>query len=215
MPSSKCIDARMKYQSVKVKKVESQPVKVIGICFSAISIFSSLGLLTLPVRAEKQQVDFTTPSRENQSAETKEIQSRLKSNHQTFAALLQEAELLATRSIEQGFAESPTIKEISVSILGERDGQEAPLLLSRVSRSDWQKQPSIQKWTKYFSSSAVLLGFLKPQVQESRRTAPATSIQRQNTSAPATSIQQDNTPAPSANSIPVRANLEPSDPGFR
>ena len=199
--------------------MEFQLVLVIGIChwllFGAISIFSSSGLLASPALAETQQVDFTS-SRDHQTTETREIRSKLKSAHQTFAALIQEAEFLATRSIEQEFAESPSITEISVSILGERNGQEAPLLLSRVSRSDWQKQPRIQKWTKYFGSSAVLLGFLKPQVQESGLPAsPATSIQQFSKPAPDSSIQQSSKPRSSGSSIPTRANLEESDPGFR
>jgi hypothetical protein len=50
-----------------------------------------------------------------------------------------------------------------VNILGDRQGQQVPLLTSRVSRSQWQQQPIIRPWTKYFATSAVLLGFNQPQ----------------------------------------------------
>jgi hypothetical protein len=102
---------------------------------------------------------FATPA----VAETKRIEHTLRSQpDQTFATLMQEAETLATNLVEQGFAED-SVTEVSVNILGERHGQQVPLLSSRVSRTDWQKQPGIQQWTRYFRTSGVLLGFFKPE----------------------------------------------------
>lgn len=96
-------------------------------------------------------------------AEMKRIDHTLKSEpNQTFTTLMQQAESLATSLVAQGFAED-NITEVSVNILGERHGQQVPLLFSRVSRADWQKQTGIQQWTRYFRTSAVLLGFHKPE----------------------------------------------------
>lgn len=120
-----------------------------------LSILSSLGVITslsaalaIPAWAESRQIDFTVSSQGNQ----------------TFAALTQQARALAGNLVEQAFAQSPSVTEISVTIMGEHNGQEVPLLFSTVSRSNWQKEPRIQPWTRYASNSATLLGFLKPKV---------------------------------------------------
>lgn len=91
-------------------------------------------------------------------------------NNQTFATLIQQAELLASKSIEQKFLETQDVTEVSVTVVGERNGQEVPLLFAKVSRFDWQAEPKIQHWAKYFGGAEVLLGFLEPKPQT--RTTP-------------------------------------------
>lgn len=93
-------------------------------------------------------------------AETKSLNFKLASdNNQTFTNLMQQAEILAIDSITQEFAQQSTVTEVAVPIIGERNGQEVPVLFSKVSRPDWQTKPNIQMWTKYFTKAAVLLGF--------------------------------------------------------
>lgn len=109
-------------------------------------------------------------------------------NIQDFESLIQQAESIAKTSIEQEFTNNPNLTEISVMILGQRNGQVVPLLSSTVSRSDWQKEPRIYKWSRYFVSSEVLLGFKEPQATQSSsraaqiapRTAPRTPETPQN-----------------------------------
>jgi len=133
-----------------------------------LSILLSLGMLARSAVADSAQIDVTPSSQNPQTAEVRQVEFTLKADSdQTSSALIQQAELLAQGFIEQGFAQNPCPKRISVKILAERDGQEIPLLFSEVSRSDWQKQPNIQHWSKDFSTSAVLLGFLKPSLQQS------------------------------------------------
>ncbi|MUL35700.1 hypothetical protein [Gloeocapsopsis dulcis] len=107
---------------------------------------SCWGIIAAPAVAEMKRIDHTLRSEPNQ----------------TFTTLMQEAEALATTLVEQGFTED-NVTEVSVNILGERHGQQVPLLSSRVSRTDWQKQLGIQHWTRYFRTSGVLLGFFKPE----------------------------------------------------
>lgn len=93
-------------------------------------------------------------------AETKSLNFKLASgNNQTFTNLMQQAETLAIDSIRQEFAQQSTVTEVAVTIIGERNGQEVPVLFSKVSRLNWQTEPNIQMWTKYFTKAAVLLGF--------------------------------------------------------
>ena len=195
----------------------------------ALSILSSLGVLAPPVWAQTRQIDFTPSSASNQTAGTRQIDFTLRSeNNQTFTALMQQAEVLAKSLIERGFAESPDTTELSVNILGERDGQEVPLLFSRVSRSDWQKQPSIRQWTRYLGTSAELLGFKKPQVQQSNSpvyrgtstqppTSPPSGTSTQPPTSPpsGTSTQPPTSPPSSGTSVPSGASLEENDLGYR
>lgn len=112
---------------------------------------SNLGAIAPPAWGRPRQIDFTLSSQGNQ----------------TFADLMQQAEALAGNLVEQAFAKSPSLTEVSVTIVGEHNGQEVPLLVARVSRSNWQKEPRIQSWTRYASNSATLLGFSKPKVPQS------------------------------------------------
>ncbi len=79
---------------------------------------------------------------------------------QSFESLLQQAQDLASNSIEQEFAENPETTEVSVMVLGEHQGQIVPLLRSQVTRVQWQRDSRIHRWTRYFANnSKVLLGF--------------------------------------------------------
>jgi hypothetical protein len=199
---------------------------LLAICVSLISI----SLVGKSFKATAQEID-TFSSQSNQTAETRQIDFTLNSqSNQTFPALMQQAEVLATRLIEEAFAESPSITEVSVRILGERNGQQAPLVSSKVSRSDWQKQHSIQRWTKYFGSSAMLLGFSKPPTQQSTSlpnmgtsTQQSTSLStagistQQPTSPPTADMSTRRSTSPLSAGIytPTGERIESDDPGYR
>lgn len=107
----------------------------------------------------------------------------------SFEVLLQEAQDLVQTSIEQQFAENPNITEVSITVLGENQGQVVPILRSKVTRSQWQHDSRVERWTKYFvTSSAKLLGFYD-------RSVPAT-------------------PQPTFIGAPRRTLLQ-NDPGYR
>lgn len=93
-------------------------------------------------------------------AETKSLNLKLASdNNQTFTNLMQHAESLTIDSITQEFAQQSTVTEVAVTIIGERNRQEVPVLFPKAPRLDWQTKPNVQIWTKYFPKAAVLLGF--------------------------------------------------------
>jgi hypothetical protein len=97
-------------------------------------------------------------------AEPKQISILLSSQgSQDFETLIEQAESVAGNLIQQVFAESPDITEVSVTIVGEHNGQQVPLLSSNVSRSNWQTTPNVQAWSRYFGTAESLLGFVKPQ----------------------------------------------------
>ena len=127
-------------------------------------------------------------------AETKESYLTLDSDgSQSFASLVQQAEDLAALSIAREFQENPALTEVTIVITADRSRQRVPVLRSRVSRRDWQKDARIEQWTRYFADAKLLLGFIDPNI------SPANS-------GPSQAI---NVPAPS------RPASRQNDPGFR
>ncbi|MEG4224648.1 hypothetical protein QUA35_00670 [Microcoleus sp. N9_B2] len=127
-------------------------------------------------------------------AETKERYLTLDSDgSQSFASLVQQAEDLAALSIAREFQENPALTEVTIIITADRRRQRVPVLRSRVSRRDWQKDSRIEQWTRYFADAQLLLGF------------------RDGNISPANSgfSQVINVPAPS------RSTSRKNDPGFR
>lgn len=103
-------------------------------------------------------------------AQTKESNLILNLNtNQTFEKNLEQAEDLAQLTIVEEFGTNPEISEISILVSGENKGQIVPLLRSKVSRSQWQINSNIQRYTVYFRSSGVLLGFYSPPVSPRRQ----------------------------------------------
>jgi len=127
-------------------------------------------------------------------AETKERYLTLNSDDsQSFASLVQQAEDLATLSIAREFQENPGLTEVTVIVTADRSRQFVPVLRSRVSRSQWQKDSRIEQWTRYFADAKLLLGFIDPNI------SPANSGQPQRINVPA----------------PTRPASRQNDPGFR
>jgi len=127
-------------------------------------------------------------------AETKESYLTLDSDgSQSFASLVQQAEDLAKESIAREFQENPSLTKVTIIITADRSRQRVPVLRSRVSRHDWQKDARIEQWTRYFADAQLLLGFRDGNI------SPRNSG----------SSQVMNVPAPS------RSTSRQNDPGFR
>ena len=127
-------------------------------------------------------------------AETKEKYLTVNSDgSQSFAGLVQQAEDLVKESIAQEFQNNPGLTEVTVIVTADRGRQLVPVLRSRVSRSQWQKDSRIEQWTRYFADAKLLLGFRDGNI------SPANS-------GPSRGI---NVPAPS------RPASRQNDPGYR
>ena len=77
----------------------------------------------------------------------------------TFFDLVGQAEALAEITVSQQFQADPTLSELQITVLGERNGQLVSLLSSRISRDAWEATSDIRQWAQYFSTSSVLLGY--------------------------------------------------------
>ena len=177
----------------------------------------SLAILLMSLSANPVKAQIEQPNPANSA---RRIDVTLKTpNDQTFNELIQQAKIKAISLIEQEFVNNSSITEIAVTILGDRQGQQVPLLFSRVSRSNWQLQPTIRQWTKYFPTSAVLLGFNQPQKNPTppAQPAPITPINQRitPTTTPSNSTPAAPTAPNNATTAPSGASLEETDPGYR
>ncbi len=110
-------------------------------------------------------------------AETKILNISLKTDeNRSFTNLIQQAELTATNLINQEFERKLKVTEVGIIVSGERNGQEVPLLSTKVSRANWQAEPKIQSWTNYFTKAAILLGFNSPQKTQPNLPKPSASL---------------------------------------
>ncbi|NEP00768.1 MAG: hypothetical protein F6K58_19305 [Symploca sp. SIO2E9] len=131
-----------------------------------LSIVMTWGIYAMPALAQIRQIDLIINS----------------NSSQTFESLIKRAENVAKTSIDQEFLENSSVREVTVTILGERNGQMVPILMVKVSRSDWQGEPSIQQWVRYLGDSEVLLGFKEPLVSESASRTNTTNFNNRRSS---------------------------------
>ncbi len=90
---------------------------------------------------------------------TRAVYSMTPKPGQEFNDLMRDAERVARDAVERAFA-NPNVTEVELQIVGDRNGEQVPLLSTRMTRSDWQNYPNIQLWTQYFGTvPSVLLGF--------------------------------------------------------
>lgn len=127
-------------------------------------------------------------------AETKDRYLTLDSDgSQSFLGLVQQAEELAKDAIAQEFQNNPGLTEVTIIVTADRSRRMVPVLRSRVSRNQWQKDSRIEQWTRYFADAKYLLGFREGNISSSN-SGPSQTI---------------NVPAPS------RPASRQNDPGFR
>jgi hypothetical protein len=136
----------------------------LGIAFGLLTMLSSFNISAALAQTGRVKVDYTLHSEMNQ----------------TFAGLLQQAELLGNQLVQQTFAANPGVTEVAVQIVGERNGQAAPLLIATVSRSQWERSPSIQPQSQVFTTARFLLGFVSsgpsPESTNNAPSPPSTQI---------------------------------------
>ena len=92
---------------------------------------------------------------------------------ETYNQLIERAQQLAKREIEQGFRSDSRLDSADVVVIGESHGAIAPLLSVRVSRADWQSNPKITRWSNSFPFSKSLLGFESPPSPSSPLPSPS------------------------------------------
>ncbi|KAM3096968.1 hypothetical protein ACKFKG_09785 [Phormidesmis sp. 146-35] len=99
----------------------------------------------------------------------------------SFAALMQQAEQLAEKSVSQAFKQAD-VTEVLMRLSGDRSGESVPLLTVKVTRSDWQKDSRLRSHARYYSIAARLLKF---EGQVAQTAPPFSSISQNSADDPA------------------------------
>lgn len=76
---------------------------------------------------------------------------------ETYQSLIQRAEIIARAAAQRSFDRDILMSEVSVMVIGEYQGNEAPLLLLDVSRQNWRNRPDTRRWATYYRSARQLL----------------------------------------------------------
>ncbi|MFW6357862.1 MAG: hypothetical protein ACOC0N_01400 [Chroococcales cyanobacterium] len=79
--------------------------------------------------------------------------------NESFETMVRRAEVIARAAAQRMFNEDILMTEVAITILGQNDGQIAPILQLDVSRQSWQNLPDPQQWATYFPISQDLLDF--------------------------------------------------------
>lgn len=80
-------------------------------------------------------------------------------NQESFADMVKRAEIKTENAIRREFSRRSGTNQLSIRITGERNGQQAPIMMVSITRSQWRNRPKIKSWGRYYSDSSKLLGF--------------------------------------------------------
>ncbi|MDJ0552983.1 MAG: hypothetical protein QNJ68_00760 [Microcoleaceae cyanobacterium MO_207.B10] len=148
-------------------------------------------------------------------AETKQTSQLIDSNNNnSYKVLVKQAEDLVKNIVNQEFKNNPQITEVTVTILGERQSQIVPVLRLTVSRSEWQNNPDIDEFTRYFADAKFLLKFdnNSTTTSDSQPKTPNSSPQSPVAPPPPPSDSRPIVPQPSKRSNPSKSNSSPRFP---
>lgn len=71
-------------------------------------------------------------------------------------ALIVRAEALVEREIQRQFDQSAELSSVEVMVLGDSNGEVAPILTTTVSRAQWAENPRVASWSTYYDSAYQL-----------------------------------------------------------
>lgn len=68
-----------------------------------------------------------------------------------------QAEALVSDTIRQEFSRNPDLSAIKVLAMASRNGEVVPVLETHVSRADWESEPVVAAWSRYYGASMTLV----------------------------------------------------------
>lgn len=91
-----------------------------------------------------------------------------------YSLMMRRAEDHTQQIISTLFAESRPRGVLDLMVLGQNELAVAPLFNLRISEQDWQRNPNIRQWAKYYPEAASLLNLNPPPVASEPEAAPTT-----------------------------------------
>lgn len=71
--------------------------------------------------------------------------------------LVRQAESLLAEAINRQFSQNASLSTLQVEVMGDRNGEIIPVLTVTVSRAQWQANPQVSAWSRYYNASYALL----------------------------------------------------------
>ncbi|NER00918.1 MAG: hypothetical protein F6K30_30215 [Cyanothece sp. SIO2G6] len=70
--------------------------------------------------------------------------------------LLEDAESLIAEEMARLLAQGASSEAVEIMVLGDRNGELVPILMTVVSPAQWQQDPQVSRWSQYYDSYALL-----------------------------------------------------------
>ncbi|MEB3122049.1 MAG: hypothetical protein VKL41_12600 [Snowella sp.] len=123
---------------------------------------------------------------------------------ETYPNFVQRATRLVTTRLKNDFSKNSSLNEVRIVVIGQNNGNIAPVLSVNMSRRQWLSNPNPQPLINYFSDSEFLLGFDAP-------VAPVAPTPQTAIAAPTNPTTPPPDPSPPVNNPPSSAGSLPPD----
>jgi hypothetical protein len=118
---------------------------------------------------------------------------------ETYPSFVQRATTLVATRLKNDFSKNSSLNELRIVVIGQNNGNIAPVLSVNMSRQQWLNNPNPQPLINYFSDSEFLLGFeipVTPTPPTPAPTTPAAETPSPTQSPPANVSPNNNPPLP-------------------
>ena len=120
---------------------------------------------------------------------------------ETYPSFVQRATTLVASRLKNDFSKNSSLNELRIVVIGQNNGNIAPVLSVNMSRQQWLSNPNPQPLINYFADSEFLLGFDAPVAPVAP--TPQTAIDAPtNPPTPSNASPLNNPPPPSVESLP-------------
>ena len=136
--------------------------------------------------------------------------------NETYSNFVQRATTLVTTRLKNNFSKNPSLNQLRIVVIGENNGNVAPLLSLNMSRQQWLSNPNPESLINYFPDSQFLLGFdvPKPPIPTTQTSPPtnqpAETPPPSSPNAPASTVPPTNNPLLIEDSLPP-ASVPPTE----
>jgi len=126
---------------------------------------------------------------------------------ETYPSFVQRATTLVATRLKNDFSKNSSLNELRIVVIGQNNGNIAPVLSVNMSRQQWLSNPNPQPLINYFADSEFLLGFDAPvapipQTATPVPTTPSAETPSPTQSPPANVSPTNNPPLPATTSPP-------------
>jgi hypothetical protein len=139
---------------------------------------------------------------------------------ETYPSFVQRATTLVATRLKNDFSKNSSLNELRIVVIGQNNGNIAPVLSVNMSRQQWLNNPNPQPLINYFADSEFLLGFDTPvapipQTSTPVPTTPPAETPSPTQSPPANVSPSNNPPLPAMTSPPeVETPTNPPNNSF-